>query len=118
MLRSTAGFQWSTVFLLGVVFYVYSVEVEGALAAHPDVADVAVVGRPHPDYGESIVAVITPRDGATITLDQVRSFLRDRLTGYKIPHDVIIGAIPRNPSGKILKHKLREAVAQQQTTAS
>jgi fatty-acyl-CoA synthase len=97
---------------------VYSVEVEGALAAHPDVADVAVVGRPHPDYGESIVAVITPRDGASITLDDVRAFLRDRLTGYKIPHDVITGAIPRNPSGKILKHKLREAVAQQQATAS
>ncbi len=50
---------------------VYSVEVEGALAAHPDVVDVAVVGLPHPDYGESIVAVITPRDGATITLDDV-----------------------------------------------
>jgi fatty-acyl-CoA synthase len=97
---------------------VYSVEVEGALAAHPDVADVAVVGRPHPDYGESIVAVITPRDGATITLGDVRAFLRDRLAGYKIPHDVITGAIPRNPSGKTLKHRLREAVAQQQATAS
>jgi fatty-acyl-CoA synthase len=97
---------------------VYSVEVEAALAAHPDVADVAVVGRPHPDYGESIVAVITPRDDASITLDDVRAFLRDRLTGYKIPHDVITGAVPRNPSGKILKHKLREAMAQQQATAS
>ena len=83
---------------------VYSVEVEGALAAHPGIADVAVVGRPHPDYGESIVAVITPRDGESITLDDVRAFLRDRLTGYKIPHDVIRGAIPRNPSGKVLKH--------------
>ena len=77
---------------------VYSVEVEGALAAHPDIADVAVVGRPHPDYGESIVAVITPRDGAMITLDDVRAFLRDRLTGYKIPHHVITGAIPPNAS--------------------
>ena len=97
---------------------VYSIEVESALAAHPDVADVAVVGRPHPDYGESIVAVITPRDGATITLDDVRAFLRDRLTGYKIPHAVITGAIPRNASGKVLKHRLREAVARQQATAS
>ncbi len=97
---------------------VYSVEVEGALAAHPDVADVAVVGRPHPDYGESIVAVINPRDGASITLDEVKAFLRDRLSGYKIPHDVIMGAIPRNPSGKILKHKLRAAVGQQPVTAS
>ena len=62
--------------------------------------------------------MITPRNGATITLDDVRAFLRDRLAGYKIPHDVITGAIPRNPSGKALKHKLREAVAQQQATAS
>ena len=76
-----------------------------------------MVGRPHPDYGESIVAVITPRDGATITLDDVRAFLRDRLTGYKIPHHVITGAIPRNPSGKILKHRLRETAARQQATA-
>src|SRR6185437_11250557 len=74
---------------------VYSIEVESALAAHPDIADVAVVGRPHPDYGESIVAVITPRDGTTITLNDVRAFLHDRLTGYKIPHHVITGAIPR-----------------------
>jgi acyl-CoA synthetase (AMP-forming)/AMP-acid ligase II len=96
---------------------VYSVEVEGALAAHPDIADVAVVSRPHPDYGESIVAVITPREGATITLDDVRAFLRDRLTGYKIPRDVITGTIPRNSSGKILKHKLREAVARQATAS-
>jgi acyl-CoA synthetase (AMP-forming)/AMP-acid ligase II len=91
---------------------VYSVEVEGALAAHPDVSDVAVVGRPHPDYGESIVAVITPRDDASITLADVRAFLRDRLSGYKIPHDVVTGTIPRNPSGKILKHELRAAVSQ------
>ena len=97
---------------------VYSVEVEGALAAHPDVADVAVIGRPHPDYGESIVAVITPRDGANITLNDVKAFLRDRLSRHKVPHDVIIGAIPRNPSGKVLKHKLRAAVSQQQATAS
>jgi acyl-CoA synthetase (AMP-forming)/AMP-acid ligase II len=97
---------------------VYSVEVEGALAAHPDVADVAVVGRPHPDYGESIIAVITPRDGATITLDDVRAFLRGRLTGYKIPHHVITGAIPRNASGKVLKHSLRETAAGQQARAS
>jgi fatty-acyl-CoA synthase len=57
-------------------------------------------------------------DGASITLDDVKTFLRDRLSGYKIPHHVVTGAIPRNPSGKILKHKLRAAVRQQQATAS
>ena len=62
--------------------------------------------------------MITPRDGANITLNDVKAFLRDRLSRHKVPHDVIIGAIPRNPSGKVLKHKLRAAVSQQQATAS
>lgn len=88
---------------------VYSVEVENALAAHPDVDDVAVIARPHPDYGESIVAVLAVRGGETVTLDDVRTFCRGRIADYKIPHDVRIGSIPRNPSGKILKHRLREA---------
>jgi fatty-acyl-CoA synthase len=87
---------------------VYSIEVENVLAAHPDIADCAVVSRPHPDFGESIVAVITPRDGASISLDEVKDFCADRISAYKIPHDVIIGSIPRNPSGKILKHQLRD----------
>ena len=89
---------------------VYSVEVENALAAHPDIADVAVVGRPHPDYGESIIAVISPREGATVTLDDIKAFCVDRIAQYKIPHDLIVGTIPRNPSGKILKHQLRAGV--------
>jgi acyl-CoA synthetase (AMP-forming)/AMP-acid ligase II len=89
---------------------VYSVEVEHALAAHPDISDVAVVGRPHPDYGESIIAVITPREGRTITLDDLKAFCADKIARYKIPHDLIVDTIPRNPSGKILKHHLRERV--------
>jgi fatty-acyl-CoA synthase/feruloyl-CoA synthase len=89
---------------------VYSVEVEAALAAHPDVADCAVVARPHPDYGESIVAVVTPREGAQPTLEDVRAFLGGRIAEYKMPHDLVVASVPRNPSGKILKHRLREAV--------
>jgi fatty-acyl-CoA synthase len=89
---------------------VYSVEVESVLAAHPGIADVAVVGRPHPDYGESVIAVITAREGATVTLEDVKAFCADRIARYKIPHDLVIGAIPRTPSGKILKHQLRDRV--------
>jgi fatty-acyl-CoA synthase len=89
---------------------VYSVEVESVLAAHPDIADVAVVGRPHPDYGESIIAVITPREGATVTLEDVKAFCADKIARYKIPHDLAVGTIPRTPSGKILKHQLRDRV--------
>jgi fatty-acyl-CoA synthase len=93
---------------------VYSVEVESVLAAHPDIADVAVVGRPHPDYGESIVAVVTPREGATVTLEDVKAFCADKVARYKIPHDLVVSTIPRTPSGKILKHQLRDRVREAQ----
>jgi fatty-acyl-CoA synthase len=86
---------------------VYSVEVENALAAHPDIADCAIVSKPHPEYGESIVAVVTPVEGATVTLDQIKEFCRERLSHYKVPHDLVIRSIPRNPSGKIMKHVIR-----------
>lgn len=86
---------------------VYSVEVESALAAHPDVVDVAVIAKPHETYGESIVAVVTPREGATVTLEQLRDFCADKISNYKMPHELVVATIPRNPSGKILKHKIR-----------
>ena len=87
---------------------VYSVEVESALAGHPDIADCAVIARPHTEYGESIVAVVVPRGGRTVTLEDVRGFCRERIASYKLPHDlIVIDTIPRNLSGKILKHKLR-----------
>ena len=86
---------------------IYSVEVENALAAHPAVAEIAVVSRKHPDYGETVVAVVTPRPGATVTLDALRGFGAERLTAYKLPRELILRDIPRNPSGKVLKHVLR-----------
>lgn len=86
---------------------VYSVEVENALAVHPDVLDCAVVGVPHPDYGESIVAVVTPRAGASVTLAGLRRHAGALIADYKLPHRLVIGAVPRNPSGKILKQVLR-----------
>ncbi len=90
---------------------VYSVEVENAVAAHPSVADCAVVARPHPEYGESIVAAVTLAEGAELTLDELRGFCGDRIAHYKVPHDlVVLDAIPRNPSGKILKREVRGMV--------
>jgi acyl-CoA synthetase (AMP-forming)/AMP-acid ligase II len=83
---------------------------ENVLAAHPDITDVAVVGRCHPDYGQSIVAVITTRAGTTVTPEGVKVFCADRIAHYKIPYDLVIGTIPPNPSGKILKHQLRHSV--------
>lgn len=92
---------------------VYSIEVENALAAHPDVADVAVVGAPHPVYGESIVAVVAPRAGAEPTLEGVRAHCATLIADYKAPHRLVLADVPRNPSGKILKHVLRDRVREQ-----
>lgn len=86
---------------------VYSVEVENAIAAHPDVLDCAVVGVPNADYGESILAVVTLREGKSMTLDELRAHCRTLIADYKAPHVMKLGAVPRNPSGKIIKHVLR-----------
>jgi acyl-CoA synthetase (AMP-forming)/AMP-acid ligase II len=86
---------------------IYSVEVENALAAHPAVAEIAIVGRKHEVYGETVVAVVSPLPGQTITLQELRDFGADRLTGYKLPRELILRSIPRTPSGKVLKHILR-----------
>lgn len=90
---------------------VYSAEVENALAGHPNVADLAIVGRPHPEFGETVVAVVTPVPGTEITLEELRALGADRIADFKLPRDLIIAPIPRNPSGKILKHRLRDQVA-------
>jgi len=88
---------------------VYSIEVEQAAAGHPAILDVAVIGRPHPDYGESIVAVVTLAPDTALELDELREFLGGRIATYKLPHDLmVVEAIPRNPSGKILKRELRK----------
>jgi acyl-CoA synthetase (AMP-forming)/AMP-acid ligase II len=77
-------------------------------AAGADVAP-GEVGVPHPDYGESILAVIVPADGASagLTVEALREWARDRIADYKAPHAVVVHPIPRNPSGKIQKHLLR-----------
>lgn len=87
---------------------VFSPEVEEALLQHPHVRDAAVVGRPHPEWGETVVAFIVT-DGTPVDLEELRQFLASRLARYKIPREVIVReALPRNPSGKITKHRLRK----------
>jgi acyl-CoA synthetase (AMP-forming)/AMP-acid ligase II len=91
---------------------VYSVEVENAVIGHPNVKDAAVVSRPNETYGESIVAVVVPVEGKNVDLETIRTFCADKLSKYKIPHAlIVVEQIPRNASGKILKHRLREQLA-------
>ncbi len=87
---------------------VYPAEVESAIYGHPDVLEVAVIGIPDSKWGEAVKAVCAPKPGATIDPDNVIAWARERIAPYKVPKSVdIIDALPRNPSGKILRKDLR-----------
>jgi long-chain acyl-CoA synthetase len=88
---------------------VYCVEVENALAAHPAVLDVAVVGVPDTMMGEKVGAVIVPMPGRTVEPAEIVAFARGRLADFKVPQYVVVRSepLPRNPGGKILKPALR-----------
>lgn len=89
---------------------VYCMEVENALAAHPDVRDVAIVSRLDDTFGETIIAVVTPVGGSEVTLEGLRTFAAHYISDYKLPRELVVREIPRNPSGKILKHVLRSDI--------
>ena len=87
---------------------VYSPEVEQAVAEHPAVAEVAVIGVPDDHWGEAVKAMVALRPGEQATSQEIIGFARERLAHYKCPSTVdIIDALPRNPSGKVLKRVLR-----------
>ncbi|HVF32925.1 MAG TPA: long-chain-fatty-acid--CoA ligase [Acidimicrobiales bacterium] len=88
---------------------VYPAEVENALMAHPEVADVGVIGVPDERWGESVHAVVVRAEGSEIDPQGLIAFARERLAGFKCPKSIsFTDALPRNPSGKILKRELRE----------
>jgi long-chain acyl-CoA synthetase len=90
-------------------YNVYPSEVEDVLAAHPDVREVAVVGRPDPYYGEEVVAVIVARQGAAPTAAVLASYAAARLGKPKLPREYAFAqAMPLGPSGKVLKRTLRK----------
>jgi acyl-CoA synthetase (AMP-forming)/AMP-acid ligase II len=88
-------------------FNVYAAEVEAALSTHDGILEVAVVGAPHDEWGEQVVAFIVPRPGATLSETSVQAFAKSLLSGYKCPKSVeIVPDLPKNPSGKIQKGEL------------
>jgi malonyl-CoA/methylmalonyl-CoA synthetase len=89
-------------------FNVYPREVEDALLEAPEVADAAVFGAPHPDWGETVVAAVELRPGMAASPGALREGLRERLAAYKLPKQVLIlPALPRNAMGKVEKARLR-----------
>jgi long-chain acyl-CoA synthetase len=88
---------------------VYPVEVEEALAQHPDVVEVAVIGVPDARWGEAVKALVVVRPGSAPEPEELIAFARVRLAGYKLPRSVdFVDELPRTPSGKVLKRQLRE----------
>ena len=91
---------------------VYCVEVENALAAHPAVFEVAVIGVPDTMMGEKVGAVVVPKPDQTVAPDDLTSFAREQLADFKVPQYLVVRSepLPRNPGGKILKPVLRKEV--------
>ena len=87
---------------------IYPAEVENALYSHPDIGDVAVIGVPDEKWGEAVKACVVLKEGKTLTEADVIAHARTQIAGYKCPKSVgFIPALPRNPSGKILRRELR-----------
>jgi acyl-CoA synthetase (AMP-forming)/AMP-acid ligase II len=88
-------------------------EVEDVLHSHPKIDEAAVIGIPHPDWGQEPCAVVVLKKGEDADTDEVMAYCRSRLAGFKRPGSVIfIDSLPRNPMGKVLKKKLREKYGQ------
>jgi malonyl-CoA/methylmalonyl-CoA synthetase len=90
-------------------YNVYPAEIEALMNELPGIAETAVVGVPHPDFGEAVVAVVVPRPGATVDADEVTAAVKGRIANFKVPKRVFVAAeLPRNTMGKVQKNLLRE----------
>ena len=96
---------------------VYSSEVENAIAAHPDVVQVAVVGVPHERWGQAVHAVVVIRAGAVVDEADLAAFVRARVAGYKVPKSFELRSepLPLSGAGKVQKHLLRMRQSHQST---
>ncbi|MFH1153764.1 MAG: hypothetical protein V1793_08110 [Pseudomonadota bacterium] len=82
------------------------------METHPQVSAVAVIGVPDDALGERVKAIIEPVQPDVLTPQIMKEFLKDKLAKYKIPELIdIVSTLPRNPTGKVLKYKLREGSA-------
>ncbi len=90
-------------------YNVYPAEIEGYINDMPGVAESALVGVPHPDFGEVGVAIVIGKPGATLDADQIVALLKSKLANFKIPKQCfVLDELPRNAMGKVQKNVLRE----------
>ncbi|WP_431683026.1 long-chain-fatty-acid--CoA ligase [Kitasatospora sp. KL5] len=89
-------------------YNVYPREIEEVLFTHPAVAEAAVVGKPDPRLGEEVLAYIALKPGASAAPEEIAAYCKDRVAAYKYPREVrLVDALPKGPTGKILKKALR-----------
>jgi long-chain acyl-CoA synthetase len=92
---------------------IYPREVEEVLLRHPDLVEVSVVGRPHPDWGEEVVAFVVPRAAARVAPEELDRLCLDHIARFKRPrHYRFVDALPKNNYGKVLKTELRRILAE------
>jgi long-chain acyl-CoA synthetase len=87
---------------------IYPIEVEEVISRHPAVVEVAVIGVPHERWGETVKALVVLAPGTAVDADELVTFARERLAGYKLPRSVeFVDELPHSPAGKVLKRELR-----------
>jgi long-chain acyl-CoA synthetase len=93
---------------------IYPREVEETLLRHPDVHEVSVVGRPHPEWGEEVVAFVVPLAGASVDADALDRVCLDQIARFKRPRVYrFVDSLPKNNYGKVLKTHLRAQLARE-----
>jgi acyl-CoA synthetase (AMP-forming)/AMP-acid ligase II len=90
---------------------IYPVEIEEVLQRHPKIYDAGVIGIPDERLGEIAIAIINPKPGETLTEEEVNQFCEQNLPRYKRPRRIVFDRVPRNPTGKIEKPKMRQKYA-------
>jgi fatty-acyl-CoA synthase len=100
--------RWKDMFISGGE-NVYPAEVENVIYHHPAVAEVAVIGKPHPKWQEVGLAIVVVKVGQALTEDEIIGFCQGKVAGYKIPKSVeFVDVLPRNAAGKVLKRELKQ----------
>ncbi len=88
---------------------IYPKEIEDFIYTHPKVKDVQVIGVPDIQYGEEIMAWVIPKEGESITEDEIKTYVKENMAKHKTPRYVkFVDVFPMNAAGKILKYKMRE----------
>ena len=88
---------------------VFPAEVEDLISGHPEIIEATAIGVDDKDFGQRLRAFVVLKDGATLTEDAIKDYVRNHLARYKVPREVIfVAELPRNPTGKILKRELRK----------